>query len=172
MFARPRAKPRLGLGGSGVARCYHLQVPAHKLHALLANLKRLVLEKLSLTLPVGLLSFHLAFGGWKAEWVLTLHLSLLFFSGSYLGVFENFAKKDKVPRMVSSITQVVFVTSPKSLSEPLLLLLWLVCGSLGRVSMRLTCAHNNVEPKTGSKKKLVMQLDQDVQVCGIFLCFF
>jgi hypothetical protein len=28
--------------------------------------------------------------------------------------------------------------------------------------------HNVVEPKTGSKKKLVMQLDQDVQVCEIF----
>jgi hypothetical protein len=39
------------------------QVPTHKLHALLANLKRLVREKLSLTLPVGLLAFHLAFGG-------------------------------------------------------------------------------------------------------------
>jgi hypothetical protein len=39
------------------------QVPAHKLHALLANLKRLVQEKLSLTLLVGLLTFHLAFGG-------------------------------------------------------------------------------------------------------------
>jgi hypothetical protein len=39
------------------------QVPAHKLHALLANLKWLVREKLSLTLPVGLLSFHLAFRG-------------------------------------------------------------------------------------------------------------
>ena len=39
------------------------QVPAHKLHALLANLKRLVRKKLSLTLPVGLLAFHLAFGG-------------------------------------------------------------------------------------------------------------
>jgi hypothetical protein len=39
------------------------QVPAHKLHALLANLKRLVREKLSLTLPVGLLAFHLVFGG-------------------------------------------------------------------------------------------------------------
>jgi hypothetical protein len=38
------------------------QVPAHKLHALLANLKRLVREKLSLTLPVGLLAFHLVFG--------------------------------------------------------------------------------------------------------------
>jgi hypothetical protein len=38
------------------------QVPAHKLHALLAYLKRLVREKLSLTLPVGLLTFHLAFG--------------------------------------------------------------------------------------------------------------
>jgi hypothetical protein len=30
--------------------------------------------------------------------------------------------------------------------------------------------HDIVEPKTGSKKKLVMQLDRDVQVCGIFLC--
>jgi hypothetical protein len=38
-------------------------VPAHKIHALLANLKRLVREKLSLTLPVGLLAFHLTFGG-------------------------------------------------------------------------------------------------------------
>jgi hypothetical protein len=32
--------------------------------------------------------------------------------------------------------------------------------------------HDIVEPKTGSKKKLVMQLDRDVQVCGTFLCFF
>ena len=39
------------------------QVPVHKLHALLANLKRLVREKLSLTLPMGLVAFHLAFGG-------------------------------------------------------------------------------------------------------------
>jgi hypothetical protein len=31
--------------------------------------------------------------------------------------------------------------------------------------------HDIVEPKTRSKKKLVMQLDQDVKVCGIFLCF-
>jgi hypothetical protein len=29
--------------------------------------------------------------------------------------------------------------------------------------------HDVVEPKIGSKKKLVMQLDRDVQVCGIFL---
>jgi hypothetical protein len=49
-----------------------------------------------------------------------MDLSLSSFSGSYLGVFENFAKKDKVPRMVPSIAQVVFVTSPKALSEPLL----------------------------------------------------
>jgi hypothetical protein len=84
-------------------------------------LKRLVREKLSLTLPVGLLSFHLAFRGWKVEQVLTLHLLLFFFSGSYLGVFENFAKKDKVPRMVPSIAQVVFVTLSKALSEPQLL---------------------------------------------------
>jgi hypothetical protein len=48
---------------------------------------------------------------------LTLHLSLFFLSGSYLGVFKNFAKKDKVPRMVPSIAQVVFVTSQKALSE-------------------------------------------------------
>jgi hypothetical protein len=93
------------------------QVPAHNLHALLANLKRLVREKLGLTLPVELLAFHLAFRGWKVEWILTLHL-LLFFYGSYLGVFKNLAKRDKVPRMVPSIAQVVFVTSPKALCEP------------------------------------------------------
>jgi hypothetical protein len=39
------------------------QVPTHKLHALLAILKILVREKLSLTLPVGLVAFHLSFGG-------------------------------------------------------------------------------------------------------------
>jgi hypothetical protein len=43
------------------------QVPVHKLHALLAVLKRLVREKLSLTLPVVLVAFHLAFGGWRVE---------------------------------------------------------------------------------------------------------
>jgi hypothetical protein len=32
--------------------------------------------------------------------------------------------------------------------------------------------HDVVEPKTGAKKKLVMQLDRDVQVCGIFLFIF
>jgi hypothetical protein len=31
--------------------------------------------------------------------------------------------------------------------------------------------HYVVEPKTGSKKKLVMQLDRDVKVCGIFFVF-
>jgi hypothetical protein len=31
--------------------------------------------------------------------------------------------------------------------------------------------HDIVEPKTGSKKKQVMQLDQDVQVCKIFVFF-
>jgi hypothetical protein len=35
------------------------QVLVHKLHALLANLKKLVREKLILTLLVGLLDFHL-----------------------------------------------------------------------------------------------------------------
>jgi hypothetical protein len=32
--------------------------------------------------------------------------------------------------------------------------------------------HDVVEPMTGAKKKLVMQLDRDVQVCGIFLFIF
>jgi hypothetical protein len=68
------------------------QVPTHKLHALLWNLERLVREKLNLTLPMGLLTFHLAFRGWKVERVLTLHL-LLSFSGSYLGVFWKFCKE-------------------------------------------------------------------------------
>jgi hypothetical protein len=54
MFVHPQAKPRLVLGGSGVAWCYQSVSTSHKLHALLANSKRLVREKLSLTLPVGL----------------------------------------------------------------------------------------------------------------------
>jgi hypothetical protein len=63
------------------------QVPAHELHALLANLKRLVREELSLTLPLGILAFHVAFGGWKVERILTLNLLLSLFFGSHLGVF-------------------------------------------------------------------------------------
>jgi hypothetical protein len=69
-----------------------------------------------------------------------LHILLFFFFGSYLGVFENFAKEDKNPEMVPSIAQVIFVTSPKALSEPQLPTLWLVYGALARISMRLTCA--------------------------------
>jgi hypothetical protein len=42
----------------------------------------------------------------------------LFFFWILFQSFENFAKKDKVPRMVPSIAQVVFITSPKSLGEP------------------------------------------------------
>jgi hypothetical protein len=69
------------------------QVPVHKLHALLAILKRLVWDNLSLTLPVGLVAFHPSFGGWRVEWFLTLYLSLFFFSGSYLRVFWKFYKE-------------------------------------------------------------------------------
>jgi hypothetical protein len=39
------------------------RVTAHKLHALLTNLKRLVREKFGHTLPLGLLAFHLVFRG-------------------------------------------------------------------------------------------------------------
>jgi hypothetical protein len=53
----------LALVDQGLHGVITRQVPVHKLHALLANLKRLVREKLGLTLPVGLLAFHLAFGG-------------------------------------------------------------------------------------------------------------
>jgi hypothetical protein len=54
--------------------------------------------------------------------------------------FQIFAKKDKVPRMVPSIAQVVFVPHQRLLNEPQLPTLWLVCGALGRISTRLTCA--------------------------------
>jgi hypothetical protein len=53
----------LALVDQGLQHVITRQVPAHKLYALLANLKRLVREKLSLTLPVGLLAFPLAIGG-------------------------------------------------------------------------------------------------------------
>jgi hypothetical protein len=50
------------------------------------------------------------------------------------------------------------------------LLLWLVCGTFGRIRDSLVPL-DVVEPKTGSKKKEVMQLDRDVLVRGTFLCF-
>jgi hypothetical protein len=56
----------------------------------------------------------------------SLNLLLLDPISEFLKIF---AKKDKVPRMVLSIAQVVFVTSPKALSEPQLPTLWLVCGA-------------------------------------------
>jgi hypothetical protein len=102
---------------------------------------------------------------------LTVHLSLFFFSRSYLE-FENFAKKDKVPRMVPSIAQVVFVTSPKTLSEPQLPTLWLVCGALGRISMRLTCdtwccwAKDRIQEETSHAT-----WSRCASVWNIFICF-
>jgi hypothetical protein len=53
----------LALVDQGLHDVITRQVPTHKLHALLANLKKLAREKLSITLLVGLLAFHLAFGG-------------------------------------------------------------------------------------------------------------
>jgi heme oxygenase len=50
----------LALVDQGLDGIITRQALVHKLHALFANLKRLVREKLSLTLPVGLLAFHLA----------------------------------------------------------------------------------------------------------------
>jgi hypothetical protein len=50
-----------------------------------------------------------------------------------------FSKKDKVPRMVPSIAQVVFVTSSMALSEPQLPILWLVCGALGGIRETHLC---------------------------------
>jgi hypothetical protein len=111
-------KPRLGLGGSRVARCYHSASTCTNTMLFLQIWKGSYERSLALLLPVGLLAFYLAFRGWKVEWILTVHLLLFFFFGCSLGVFENFAKKDKVPRMVPSIAQVVFVTSPKTLREP------------------------------------------------------
>jgi hypothetical protein len=95
------------------------------------------------TLPcllVGLVNFCLAFRGWRVEWfwLYITHSSL--FLDSISEFLKIFAKRDKVPQMVPSIAQVVFVTSPKVFERAQLPTLWLVCGSLGRISMRLTCA--------------------------------
>jgi hypothetical protein len=73
----------------------------------------LVQEKLSHVLPVGPVTFHLAFRGWRVEWfgLCITHPSL--FRILSRG-FEIFAKRDKVPQMVPSFAEVVFVTSPKA----------------------------------------------------------
>jgi hypothetical protein len=88
-----------------------LQVPVHNFVFYL-QLKRLVREKLSHVLPVGLVTFHLAFGCWRVEqFGLITHPSLFWILSRS---FEIFTKRGKVPWMVLLIAQVVFVTSPKA----------------------------------------------------------
>jgi hypothetical protein len=89
-----------------------LQVPMHN-SILYLQFKRSVWEKLSHVLLVGLVTFHLAFRGWKVErfGLCITHPSLFrILSRS----FEIFTKSDKVPRMVLSTAQVVLVSSPKA----------------------------------------------------------
>jgi hypothetical protein len=66
----------------------------------------------------------------------------------------------------------VFVTSPKALSEPQLPTSMACMWSFGYDKRDSLVPHNVVEPKTRSKKKVVMQLDLDVQVFEIFLFIF
>jgi hypothetical protein len=59
MFARPRAKP-LGLNGSGVAWCYHSASTYAQTPCSSYKFEKVGTEEAYLTLPVGLLAFHLA----------------------------------------------------------------------------------------------------------------
>jgi hypothetical protein len=77
----------------------------------------------------------------KSRTVLTLYHSLFFFSGFYLGVFEIFCKERQSSSdgSLDRSSGACYLTKD-FLNEPQLPTLRLVCGALGRISMRLTCA--------------------------------
>jgi hypothetical protein len=65
-------------------------------------------------LPMGLVTFQLAFGGSRVERLLLCITHSSLFLASIPEFLKIFTKRDKVPWMVPSIAQVVFVTSPKA----------------------------------------------------------
>jgi hypothetical protein len=96
-------------------------------------LQRLVREKLSLILPMGLVTFHLAFGGWNLEWF-WLCIS---HSSSYLDTISEFLKilqrKTRSLEWFPQSLKWYLLPHRRLLSEPHLPTLWLVCGALGRI---------------------------------------
>jgi hypothetical protein len=77
----------------------------------------------------------------NSRMVLTLYYSLLFFSSFYLGVFEkNLQREAKFLGWFPRSLMWYLLPHQRLLNETQLPILWLVCGALGRISMRLTCA--------------------------------
>jgi hypothetical protein len=146
-----------------------LQIPMHN-SILYLLFKRLVREKLSHVWHVGLVTFLLAFGGWIVEWfgLCITHPSLF---RTLSRSFKNFAQRETkflrwFPRSLRW-----YLLSHQSFWKSLnFLLSGLYVEFL--VGWESLVPHDVVEPKIGSKKKLVMQLDRDVQVCGIFCLSF
>jgi hypothetical protein len=116
-FACPRAKSSLGLGRTRVASMLLLCKFLCTIPYSTCCWKGRSWETLSHALPVWLVTFHLAFGGWRVErfGLCITHFSLFWILSRS---FEIFTKRGKVPRMVLSIARVVLVSSPKALSEP------------------------------------------------------
>jgi hypothetical protein len=104
---------------------------------------------------------------------MTLYYSLFSFFGFYLGVFENFYKErqSSLDGSLDRSSGVCYLTKGFWMSLNFLLYGLYVELWVGYAWDSLV-PHNVVEPKTGSKKKLVMQLDRDVQVWNIFVYFF
>jgi hypothetical protein len=169
MFAHPRAKPRLDLSGLGVAWCYnsistYAQTPCSS-----CKFEKIGPRETSPYFTCGAFSFPPCFRRLKSRtdfdfaslthlpfWILSRSfLKILQWKTRFLGWFPRSLKWCLLPhqRLLASLT---FIP------------LWLICGALGRIVWDSLVPHDVVEAKTGSKKKLVMQLDRDVQVWNIF----
>jgi hypothetical protein len=90
-------------------------------------------------LTCGACNFSPWFGGWRVEWFDFASLTLLFFSILSRG-FSKFLQRETKFLGWFLDRSIGVCYHQRLLNEPQLPTRWLVCGALGRISVRLTCA--------------------------------
>jgi hypothetical protein len=127
-------------GRLDIASCYSPASISAQFHALCLFWKCWYQRNFAL-LTHGACNFSPCLWRLKSRMVLNLHYSLFSFFGFYLGVFENFLQREtKFLGWFPRSLKWCLLLHQRLLNEPQIPTLWLVCGALDRISMRLTCA--------------------------------
>jgi hypothetical protein len=100
-------------GGSDISSCHSPASISAQFHSLWLFWKYWYQRNFAL-ITCGPCNFSPCLWRLKSRTVLTLYYSLFFFLASISEFLKIFTRREKVPRMVPSIAQLVFVTSPKA----------------------------------------------------------
>jgi hypothetical protein len=126
-------------GGSDIASCYSPASISAQFYAIWLFWKYWYQRNFAL-LACGACNFSPCLWKLQSRMVLTSYYSVLFLSGFYLGVLENFYKERQSSSDGSLHRSRCLLPHQRILNEPQLPTLWFVCGALGRISMKFTCA--------------------------------